>query len=602
MGSGKLARVVLGWAVMCFGAIHVAHSQTENGPYRAGSVNRREVLRVRRHSQETLRGPNVCGTRSHPHCCPGWKTLPGGNLCIIHIDDCQTSGGCSEGSLGRECPPGPVVHVPVDTHVRNTCYGAVKMDACSRPFAGAATKSECCCANPEHGFGEPCQPCPATNSAEFQALCSSGVGFTADGADINECALDPDICQNGLCENLRGTYRCICNTGYEPDAGGKTCADINECEVIPGVCTSGRCVNSQGSFHCECTEGFTWDTTSRTCVGMHGEPCYLKWHEGECGELLPGRHPQKTCCCSVGAAWGDDCQECPKPASPEYRAMCPRMSGFGGVVPTGGPFYRGADVNACQLSDDLCKNSRCVDTMGTYQCSCDTGYQATPDRQHCVDVDECAVMNGGCEGRCTNSEGSYECSCSEGYALKPDLRTCADINECEETPDICGRGQCANIPGKYRCLCFDGFMVSMDMRTCIDVNECDLSPNICLHGYCKNTIGSFVCHCKLGYFVTKGSTGCTDIDECEKGSHKCDMNAACINIPGSFKCRCRDGWVGDGFKCVDTDECTHNTNLCENSQCTNTPGGYRCECEMGFTPTEDGKACQRAAPGVGIGQ
>lgn len=42
-----------------------------------------------------------------------------------------------------------------------------------------------------------------------------------------------------------------------------------------------------------------------------------------------------------------------------------------------------------------------------------------------LDIDECTIMNGGCETHCTNSEGSYECSCSEGYALMPDLRTCA---------------------------------------------------------------------------------------------------------------------------------------------------------------------------------
>ena len=40
------------------------------------------------------------------------------------------------------------------------------------------------------------------------------------------------------------------------------------------------------------------------------------------------------------------------------------------------------------------------------------------------------------------------------------------------------------------------------------------------------------------------------IDECEIGTHNCDMHAACVNIPGSLKCRCRDGWVGDGIKCV----------------------------------------------------
>lgn len=41
-----------------------------------------------------------------------------------------------------------------------------------------------------------------------------------------------------------------------------------------------------------------------------------------------------------------------------------------------------------------------------------------------------------------------------------------------------------------------------------------------------------------------------DIDECEIGAHNCDMHAACFNVPGSFKCRCQAGWVGDGIKCV----------------------------------------------------
>lgn len=47
------------------------------------------------------------------------------------------------------------------------------------------------------------------------------------GADINECALDPDICPNGICENLRGTYKCICNSGYEVDSTGKNCIGKN---------------------------------------------------------------------------------------------------------------------------------------------------------------------------------------------------------------------------------------------------------------------------------------------------------------------------------------------------------------------------------------
>uniref|UniRef100_G1KAM9 Fibrillin-2 n=1 Tax=Anolis carolinensis TaxID=28377 RepID=G1KAM9_ANOCA len=848
-------------------------------------------------------------------CKPGFILAPNGRYCT-DIDECQTPGICmnghcinTEGSFRCECPPGLAVGVDgrvcVDTHMRSTCYGGIKKGVCVRPFPGAVTKSECCCANLDYGFGEPCHPCPAKNSAEFHGLCSSGVGITVDGRDINECALDPDICSNGVCENLRGSYRCKCNSGYESDVLGRNCIDIdeclvnrllcdngfcrntpgsysctcpkgyifssetdtcedinecesspcvngacrnnlgsficecstgskldstgficidslkgtcwlniqdnrcevningatlkseccatlgaawgspcerceidsacprgfarvkgvscedvNECDVFPGVCPNGRCVNGRGSFHCECPDGLTLDGTGRVCLDIRMEQCYLKWDEDECVHPVPGKFRMDTCCCAVGAAWGSDCEECPKPGTKEYEILCPRGPGFSnrGDILTGRPFYKDineckvfpgmctngkcrntigsfkcrcnsgfaldmeernctdidechispdlcgsgtcvntpgsfececfegyesgfmmmkncmdidecernpllcrggqcvntdgsfqcdcplghelspsredcVDINECSLSDNLCRNGKCVNMIGMYQCSCNPGYQATPDRQGCTDIDECMIMNGGCDTHCTNSEGSYECSCSDGYALTPDGRTCADIDECENNPDICDGGQCTNIPGEYRCLCYDGFMASMDMKICIDVNECDLNSNICMFGECENTKGSFICHCQLGYSVKKGTTGCTDVDECEIGAHNCDLHATCFNVPGSFRCTCKEGWIGNGIKCIDLDECSNGThqcsvnaqcvnipgsyrcncadgftgdgltcsdidecaeniNLCENGQCLNIPGGYRCECEMGFTPASDTKSCQ----------
>lgn len=65
----------------------------------------------------------------------------------------------------------------LDTHMRSTCYGGYKRGQCVKPLFGAVTKSECCCANTEYAFGEPCQPCPAQNSGAwghrdaFTAFC-----------------------------------------------------------------------------------------------------------------------------------------------------------------------------------------------------------------------------------------------------------------------------------------------------------------------------------------------------------------------------------------------------------------------------------------------
>lgn len=80
-------------------------------------------------------------------------------------------------------------------------------------------------------WGQTCQPCPMPGTTDFELLCPHGPGSTFDGNDINECAQNPNICQNGACENLISTYRCICNPGYEVDDSGKICTDINECEV-----------------------------------------------------------------------------------------------------------------------------------------------------------------------------------------------------------------------------------------------------------------------------------------------------------------------------------------------------------------------------------
>ena len=50
-----------------------------------------------------------------------------------------------------------------------------------------------------------------------------------------------------------------------------------------------------------------------------------------------------------------------------------------------------------------------------------------------------------------------------------------------------------------------------------------------------------------------------------------------------YRCTCDDGFVGDGFKCQEIDECSLGTHEChKNAICINTPGFYKCICRHGF--------------------
>ena len=67
---------------------------------------------------------------------------------------------------------------------------------------------------------------------------------------------------------------------------------------------------------------------------------------------------------------------------------------------------------------------------------------------------------------------------------------------------------------------------------------------------------------------------CDDIDECTENTHRCDNNADCGNTVGSYQCRCRIGFEGDGQECVDSNECVPGHNDCpDHSQCTNLMDG-----------------------------
>ncbi|XP_051691464.2 LOW QUALITY PROTEIN: fibrillin-3 [Oryctolagus cuniculus] len=593
-------------------------------------------------------------------CKAGFLLAPSGRYCV-DLDECQTPGICvngrcvnTEGSFRCQCPPGLEVgaggRMCLDTHMRSTCYGG----SCTRPLPGAVTRSECCCSSPDHGFGQPCQLCPAKDSAEFQALCTSGLGITADGRDIDECALDPEICTNGTCENLRGSYRCICNPGYQAGATGQDCRDVDECALNRLLCDNGWCQNSPGSYSCSCPQGygFQQDTeacedideclsspcVNGACLNLAGSytcecapgsrlgpsrtvcldstrgTCWLKIEDGRCEANLQGATLRSECCATLGAAWGSPCEPC---------AMDPACArGFARV-----DGLTCEDVNECESFPGVCANGRCLNTVGSFRCECPQGLTLDAAGRLCVDVrlescylrwdeDECgarvpgrfrmdacccsvgAAWGAGCEAcpQPDSPEFASLCPWGLGFASHDYLSGqpfYKDVNECKAFPSLCVHGTCRNTAGSFRCSCAGGFALDAQERNCTDIEECRISPDLCGQGTCVNTLGSFQCECFRGYASGPGMMkSCMDVDECARDPLLC-RGGTCTNTDGSYTCQCLPGHAltAEGTACEDVDECSLSDGLCPHGQCINVIGTYQCSCHAGFQATPGRQGC-----------
>ncbi|XP_015774424.1 PREDICTED: fibrillin-2-like [Acropora digitifera] len=74
------------------------------------------------------------------------------------------------------------------------------------------------------------------------------------------------------------------------------------------------------------------------------------------------------------------------------------------------------DIDECTVSPPFCHvNAQCSNNIGSYNCTCNTGYIG--NGKTCTDVDECTVSPPFChvKAQCSNNLGSYKCTCNTGY-------------------------------------------------------------------------------------------------------------------------------------------------------------------------------------------
>uniref|UniRef100_A0A8K9WMR6 Latent transforming growth factor beta binding protein 3 n=1 Tax=Oncorhynchus mykiss TaxID=8022 RepID=A0A8K9WMR6_ONCMY len=467
----------------------------------------------------------------------------------------------------------------------------------------------------------------------------------------NKCYKCPKLPYPGVkLQTIIEDYGSTCPQGYKR-LNSTHCQDINEC-TMHGVCQNGECLNTQGSFLCACKPGFTLDRTRCSPSPVEQGQCFLIVTEaGRCEHALPTSLSQEMCCCTVGKAWGSNCERCPQDGTASFSKICPAGKGYFlhsvretvafppqihssleqvplkpdknqkkdseslwllpesrrrvdmiYLCPPAGRrasfwihlitvcLLPTAETDECRLNRNLCGHGECVNVHTGYKCECYAGYRLHPQRNACVDDDECdAEPCGHSRGICINTEGSYRCRCLHGYKLlvyHGKLR-CIDVNECSKL-DICGQGgQCVNLPGSYKCECHKGFRSkSQRQPACEDINEC-LDPNSCPNDQCENTPGSYECvPCLPGHQAQGGV--CYDVNECQKRG-VCP-NGRCENLPGTYRCLCDEGFLpAAGSK--DIDEC-EDDRLCANGRCVNTEGSFQCQCYPGYQRTQEGSHCE----------
>uniref|UniRef100_A0A8C4RE87 Latent transforming growth factor beta binding protein 2 n=1 Tax=Erpetoichthys calabaricus TaxID=27687 RepID=A0A8C4RE87_ERPCA len=281
-------------------------------------------------------------------------------------------------------------------------------------------------------------------------------------------------------------------------------------------------------------------------------------------------------------------------------------------------FFSFSDNNEC-LEEGACLGSHCVNTVGSYYCTCQPPQIYDPIRRVCVsntsqsdeNLSICWVELGEnleCRRILMERQTTFtECCCLYGEAWSLECALCPDRNsEDPSYESLAPETGPVLVDPVYepggRQSSRTGFGSRSSQSAGPPVVPIEPQPGEPWLQYrprervpYQEYPGQPLRRTRTEYEGYEGLSA----DECGI-LHGCE-NGRCIRVPEGYTCDCYDGYQLEmtTMACIDINECDEADDpatLCMNGQCVNTDGSYRCVCLRGFIMSLQPNYCIPALP------
>lgn len=372
--------------------------------------------------------------------------------------------------------------------------------------------------------------------------------------------------------------------------------------------------------------------------------CFQETLPKTCSNPLPGLTKEEDCCGSIGASWGfSNCNKCRH----QHYVSDPKTGFASGMeCPQG---YKRLNATHCQdinecLMQGVCQNAECLNTQGSFRCSCKSGYTMGPSLTHCVveqsgEKGPCYLLVDTAK-RCTYPLGGeltkQICCCSVGKAWGSSCDPCPISGT--EFHETCPAGMGYHFSSSHQKISIppgSSITVRIDADGKARIVQVPVAvptapPNEAAHRDIAEAttialLPTFSLTEKVfsASFVPFGSrfpeleprptspavkvlppdqsmefgpSQVVEMDTCKVNRGICGRGV-CVHDPtgSGYSCACHTGYQQHPhFKqCVDVDECENNPCGVRRGKCVNSIGTYSCICYSGFHLQElpEGSTC-----------